>query len=154
MLILAPTMYGPTRHRLRAGSMTNRLAAHLGPRGATELRPVHRLDLDTSGVLCFAKSGMMATVLMRQFEEREVKKLYGAQYININMYVYIYIYIYIYTYIYIYIYTCTKYKCMFVCIFIYIYICVYKYIHIYIHIYMHMFIGIDINKYKYIYIYR
>jgi 23S rRNA pseudouridine1911/1915/1917 synthase len=65
-------------HRLRAGSVTNRLAAHVGARCALELRPVHRLDLETSGVLCFAKSGRAATQLMRQFEQRQVRKLYIA----------------------------------------------------------------------------
>lgn len=66
------------RHRFRVGSVTNRLAAHVGPCVAAELRPVHRLDLGTSGVLCFAKSGSAATHLMRQFEERKVSKLYAA----------------------------------------------------------------------------
>lgn len=66
------------RHRLRAGSVTNRLAAHVGARQAPELRPVHRLDLETSGVICFAKSGRAATQLMRQFEQRQVRKLYLA----------------------------------------------------------------------------
>ncbi|KAL3922219.1 MAG: hypothetical protein SGPRY_004636 [Prymnesium sp.] len=36
--------------------------------------PVHRLDRNTSGVLAFAKTSWAAARMMRQFEERRVKK--------------------------------------------------------------------------------
>ena len=41
-------------------------------------RPCHRLDLNTSGVLVFARTGAAATHVMRQFEERRVEKTYAA----------------------------------------------------------------------------
>ena len=65
-------------HRWRPGSMLNRVIAHVGPRRARDMRPVHRLDLNTSGVLLFAKEQRAATALMRQFEQREVRKAYAA----------------------------------------------------------------------------
>lgn len=43
-----------------------------------EAHPVHRLDMDTSGVLVFAKTGAAARELRRQFGSREVEKLYLA----------------------------------------------------------------------------
>ena len=39
---------------------------------------VHRLDKDTSGLLCFGKTEAAHKSLSRQFEERTVKKLYHA----------------------------------------------------------------------------
>ena len=41
-------------------------------------RPCHRLDLNTSGVLAFAKTAQAATALMGQFEGRLVRKTYAA----------------------------------------------------------------------------
>lgn len=43
-----------------------------------EIHAVHRLDMDTSGLLLFAKTGDAAANLRRQFEERTVKKTYRA----------------------------------------------------------------------------
>lgn len=40
---------------------------------------VHRLDMDTSGVLLFAKTPEAAVALQRQFEERSVRKTYMAR---------------------------------------------------------------------------
>ena len=68
-------------HRLRGGSVLNRVIGHLaiGPRDAAKVpRPCHRLDLDTSGVLIYAKTAAAAADLMRQFETRSVKKTYCA----------------------------------------------------------------------------
>lgn len=45
---------------------------------STTTRLVHRLDLDTSGVLVFAKTLPMAQWLTRAFKERTVKKTYWA----------------------------------------------------------------------------
>lgn len=61
-------------HRLRGGSMLNRVAARIG----STPHPCHRLDLNTSGVLVFAKSPAAATKLMGQFEARQVTKAYVA----------------------------------------------------------------------------
>ncbi|MFR9648973.1 MAG: pseudouridine synthase [Rikenellaceae bacterium] len=42
------------------------------------LHTVHRLDMDTSGVIIFAKSAEVKVALQRQFEERTAKKSYVA----------------------------------------------------------------------------
>lgn len=47
-------------------------------RGGVEFYPVHRLDLDTSGVLVFAKSLAMQTVIQKLFASRDVHKTYYA----------------------------------------------------------------------------
>lgn len=44
-----------------------------------EIFPVHRLDMDTSGVMVFAKTSECAVNLQRQFEEHTVKKTYKAR---------------------------------------------------------------------------
>ena len=61
-------------HRLRTGSVLNRLVAHLG----APPHPCHRLDLSTSGVLLFAKNERAAAALMGDFEARRVRKTYAA----------------------------------------------------------------------------
>ena len=43
-----------------------------------EAQAVHRLDMDTSGIMVFALNRDMAGVLGRQFQQREVRKLYLA----------------------------------------------------------------------------
>lgn len=42
-------------------------------------RSVHRLDMDTSGVIVYAKDDKTATDLQKQFEEHSVKKTYKAR---------------------------------------------------------------------------
>ncbi len=44
-----------------------------------ELYTVHRLDMDTSGILLFAKTPAAAAELQRQFEEHSVRKTYFAR---------------------------------------------------------------------------
>lgn len=44
-----------------------------------EIHTVHRLDMDTSGVLLFAKTSEAATDLQRQFESRTISKTYLAR---------------------------------------------------------------------------
>lgn len=46
--------------------------------GGAQLRPVHRLDRETSGVLLFAHTAEVATALMKQFAQRQVRKRYLA----------------------------------------------------------------------------
>ena len=51
----------------------------LGARDASKVpKPCHRLDLETSGVLLYAKTSAAATALMTQFEQRAVNKTYCA----------------------------------------------------------------------------
>ena len=47
-------------------------------RDRTEVFIVHRLDRETSGILCFAKTENSHKVLSKQFQEREVEKRYLA----------------------------------------------------------------------------
>ena len=58
-------------HRWQGGSLVNRLIGHLG---APPL-PVHRLDMDTSGVVVMVKHRAAATAIQRQFEARETRKV-------------------------------------------------------------------------------
>ena len=44
-----------------------------------EVHPVHRLDMDTSGVMVFAKTAEAAVNLRRQFEEHSIRKTYMAR---------------------------------------------------------------------------
>ena len=44
-----------------------------------ELHTVHRLDMDTSGVILFAKTAEAAADLQRQFEEHSIRKTYIAR---------------------------------------------------------------------------
>ena len=66
-------------HRLRGGSLLSRLIAHLkqSPSGFVPA-PVHRLDLNTSGAIIFAKDAAAASSLMQQFEARSVGKEYAV----------------------------------------------------------------------------
>ena len=43
------------------------------------IQPVHRLDMDTSGVMIFARNNETAVNLRRQFEEHTVRKTYMAR---------------------------------------------------------------------------
>lgn len=55
-------------------SLQEWLAGHLG----CEVFSVHRLDMDTSGIILFAKDRQTAAVLMSDFENRKVSKTYHA----------------------------------------------------------------------------
>ena len=48
-------------------------------RFSEEIQPVHRLDMDTSGVILFAKNAEAEVDLKRQFEEHTVRKTYMAR---------------------------------------------------------------------------
>lgn len=43
-----------------------------------DIRILHRLDRETSGVICFAKNELAHKALSQQFEERQVQKIYHA----------------------------------------------------------------------------
>ena len=51
----------------------------LGESYCTEIHAVHRLDMDTSGIILFAKTEEAAVNLKRQFEEHNVSKTYMAR---------------------------------------------------------------------------
>jgi tRNA pseudouridine32 synthase/23S rRNA pseudouridine746 synthase len=44
-----------------------------------ELHVIHRLDMDTSGILLFAKTSEAAVYMQRQFEEHTIQKTYRAK---------------------------------------------------------------------------
>lgn len=64
----------PGRYHWNQDSLLSRLSQRWG-----ELFPVHRLDLETSGLVLFARDPKSQAVLRRQFEHRTVDKLYHAQ---------------------------------------------------------------------------
>ena len=47
--------------------------------GSVEIQAVHRLDMDTSGILLFAKNAEAAVELRKQFEAHSIKKTYLAR---------------------------------------------------------------------------
>ena len=63
-----------------SGTIVNAILYHCGALPGEEGRPgiVHRLDLDTSGVLLVAKDETTLPALQRQFERRQVEKTYLA----------------------------------------------------------------------------
>ena len=63
----------PDRHRPELFNLQNWLEDRYG-----QIWVVHRLDRETSGVLCFARSAEAHRQLSMQFENREVKKTYLA----------------------------------------------------------------------------
>lgn len=66
----------PGRHAAHKDSVLSRLRARYPSASGPLL--VHRLDLDTSGLLLAVKDADSHTVLQRQFARREVKKRYAA----------------------------------------------------------------------------
>jgi RluA family pseudouridine synthase len=58
--------------------ISNTLIAILRERWGADLRPAHRLDRDTSGVVVLAKSADAARHLEREFRKRRVAKTYAA----------------------------------------------------------------------------
>ncbi len=66
----------PGRYCDRADSVLTRLQL-TQPEGAC-LKPVHRLDQDTSGVLVLARTAAAHRHLSQQFQERQVTKVYDA----------------------------------------------------------------------------
>ena len=55
-------------------SLQERLQRRAGP--GTDIRACHRLDMDTSGLMVFAKGADCLAVLQQQFERHEVEKSY------------------------------------------------------------------------------
>lgn len=76
-LIVVDKPYGllsvPGRDPANRDCVPSRLQAEFG-----ELRIVHRLDFDTSGLMVLARDAETHRCLNRQFEQREVEKFYEA----------------------------------------------------------------------------
>lgn len=51
----------------------------LSSEAGNQIFPVHRLDMDTSGIMVFAKDADTSTMLQRQFEQHSVSKTYQAR---------------------------------------------------------------------------
>ena len=64
----------PGRHPLNRDCLLHRLA-----HGYTEVHAVHRLDLDTSGVMVIPRHRVALSGLARQFQERRIDKTYVAR---------------------------------------------------------------------------
>lgn len=62
-----------------SGTLANYLAYHLAKRGIlSTIRPLHRLDRDTSGCVIFAKTANSQTLLEQQLKDRTLKRGYLA----------------------------------------------------------------------------
>ena len=64
----------PGRHTLNHDCLLSRLS-HRYP----DVRAVHRLDLDTSGIMVVPRHSKSLTTLARQFQERQIEKTYVAR---------------------------------------------------------------------------
>lgn len=73
-----PGMPTLPKHRFEGGSLVNALVAHLGLPGDVGPRVMHRLDVDTTGVVLVAKTDRAAQVIGRQFNTRTIVKEYRA----------------------------------------------------------------------------
>ncbi|HWR42589.1 RluA family pseudouridine synthase [Sporomusa sp.] len=62
-----------------SGTLANYLAYHLAEKGVVStVRPVHRLDRETSGCIIFAKDSRSQFLLEQQLKERVLKRTYWA----------------------------------------------------------------------------
>ncbi len=62
-----------------SGTLANHLAYHLAGQGiVSTVRPIHRLDRDTSGCVIFAKDALSQTLLEQQLQDRILKRSYLA----------------------------------------------------------------------------
>ncbi|MDU4962598.1 MAG: RluA family pseudouridine synthase [Sporomusaceae bacterium] len=65
--------------RTSSGTLANYLAQHLAERGILRtIRPVHRLDRDTSGCIIFAKDARSQSLLEQQLASGALKRTYWA----------------------------------------------------------------------------
>lgn len=68
----------PLERRSEASSAYDQLQDHLRSRGKRRPFVVHRIDLDTSGVVVFAKDARTQARLKEQFKRREPERIYRA----------------------------------------------------------------------------
>lgn len=69
-----PFVITAPKHRFEGGSLVNRVLGNTGKMPFV----VHRLDMNTSGVLLFAKTSKMASLLHEQFRNKVPQKTYLA----------------------------------------------------------------------------
>lgn len=69
-----PHVITAPKHRYTGGSLVNRVIGNMG----IEPLVVHRLDMNTTGVVIFAKSSKVASLLHKQFREKSPRKTYVA----------------------------------------------------------------------------
>ena len=78
LVINKPSGVSVTKDRSGAAELADILAHQLAPEICSQLRLVHRLDKDTSGVMILAKTKEAQSVFSSYFGERLVKKTYLA----------------------------------------------------------------------------
>jgi RluA family pseudouridine synthase len=78
IVINKPAGVSVTKDRTGQAQLTDILAGQLTSAVCSQLRLVHRLDKDTSGVMLLAKNVEAQTKFTTYFEKREVKKTYLA----------------------------------------------------------------------------
>ena len=78
IVVNKPTGVSVTKDRSGAAELAEILAEQLGQQVCSELRLVHRLDKDTSGVMILAKNAETQSVFSNYFEKRLIKKTYLA----------------------------------------------------------------------------
>lgn len=78
LVINKPASLSVTRDRTGAAELRDVLSRQLGPQTAGELRLVHRLDKDTSGVMILARNLTTQSLFSGYFARRMVKKTYLA----------------------------------------------------------------------------
>jgi RluA family pseudouridine synthase len=78
IVINKPAGVSVTKDRTGQAQLTDILPDQLEPAVCAQLRLVHRLDKDTSGVMLLAKNVQAQTKFTAYFEKREVKKTYLA----------------------------------------------------------------------------
>lgn len=69
-----PYMITAPKHRFEGGTLFSRVYGYLG----TEPYGLHRLDMNTSGVVLFAKDSKTAALINEQFKENTIDKEYLA----------------------------------------------------------------------------
>lgn len=78
IVINKPSGVFVTKDRTGAPQLVDMLSEQLGPQISSELRLVHRLDKDTSGVMILAKNKETQSKFSSYFEKKLIKKTYLA----------------------------------------------------------------------------
>lgn len=76
-LLIASKPFGMKTHPNETETENNTLVNHLID-GRPYLEPIHRLDVDTCGLVVFAKSPLIKSKLDYMLEQREIKRIYTA----------------------------------------------------------------------------